>query len=189
MADQESRNLLGLLNGVAKYTYYGDNEVTNEFLKEELYPNISEDEFQKLLMKHTGLLKSIISADMDYNQLAAFLSSHTKKREGGITEEQAAVYSKFWKNHKVKIHDSVISQSTWNSTLKSVSWRIDLKTQARHIDQLHTPSAIVELQLTNGNGCDKKEADVVRFEMDEEKLTNMISSLEEIEKQISSHCQ
>ncbi|XP_078000817.1 COMM domain-containing protein 1-like [Glandiceps talaboti] len=188
MADQGSRSLLGLLNGIAKSTYYGDIDVTNDFLKEELYPNMSLDEFQALLTKCTSLLKSIASADMDFNQLEAFLTSHTKKRAGGITEEQAAVFAKFWKNHKAKIHESIVSQSTWNNTLKNVSWRIDLKTQARHIDQLHAPTAIVELQLANGQEK-TKETEVVRFEMDEDKLSGVIKKLEDIEKQISVHCQ
>ncbi|XP_070576865.1 COMM domain-containing protein 1-like [Ptychodera flava] len=188
MADQGSRSLLGLLNGIAKYTYYGDTVITDGFLKEELYPNTAEDEFQTLLTKCKTLMKSIASADMDYNQLEAFLTSHTKKKEGGITKEEATVFTKFWKNHKTKIHDSIVSQSTWNNTLKNVSWRIDLKTQARHIDQLHTPTAIVELQLANGQ--DKsKEAEVVRFEMDEEKLSSVIKNLEDIQKQINVHCQ
>ena len=96
----------------------------------------------------------MVSADMDFNQLEAFLTSHTKKKEGGITEEQAKIYMKFWKTHKAKIHDSVIAQNTWNSTLKSVNWRIDIKSQAKHIDQINTPTAIMELQIANHN--DKK---------------------------------
>lgn len=40
-------------------------------------------------------------------------------------------------------------QTTFGKTLKNVSWRIDLKAQAKKLDQINTPTAIVELQLAN----------------------------------------
>uniref|UniRef100_H3BEU9 COMM domain-containing protein 1 n=1 Tax=Latimeria chalumnae TaxID=7897 RepID=H3BEU9_LATCH len=90
--------------------------------------------------------QSIASADMDLNQLEAFLTAQTKK-QGGITAEQAAVIAKFWKNHKARIRESLISQSRWENTLRNLNWRVDLKTQSRHMDQINTPVAIVEMEL------------------------------------------
>ena len=46
-------------------------------------------------------------------------------------------------------------QNTWGNTLKSLSWRIDIKSQAKHIDQLNTPTAIVEVQVGPSNTADK----------------------------------
>ncbi|XP_009280872.1 PREDICTED: COMM domain-containing protein 1 isoform X1 [Aptenodytes forsteri] len=89
---------------------------------------------------------SIASADMDLNQLEAFLTAQTKK-QGGITSDQAAVIAKFWKNHRIKIHESLINQSRWDNVLKNMNWRVDLKSQSRHIDQINTPVAIVEMEL------------------------------------------
>ncbi|MGH0137243.1 UNVERIFIED_CONTAM: hypothetical protein FKN15_063073 [Acipenser sinensis] len=89
---------------------------------------------------------SIASADMDFNQLEAFLTAQTKK-QGGVSAEQAAVLSKFWKNHKSKIRESLISQSRWDNSLRNVSWRVDLKTQSRHTDQVSAAVAVVELEL------------------------------------------
>lgn len=91
-------------------------------------------------------LQSIASADMDLNQLEAFLTAQTKK-QGGITPDQAAVIAKFWKNHRTQIHESLISQSRWDHVLKNMNWRVDLKSQLRHIDQINTPVAIVEMEL------------------------------------------
>ncbi|XP_061317365.1 COMM domain-containing protein 1 isoform X4 [Pezoporus flaviventris] len=90
--------------------------------------------------------KSIASADMDLNQLEAFLTAQTKK-QGGITSDQAAVIAKFWKNHRMKIHESLINQSRWGNVLKNINWRVDLKSQSRHMDQINTPVAIVEMEL------------------------------------------
>uniref|UniRef100_A0A8C5REF6 COMM domain-containing protein 1 n=1 Tax=Laticauda laticaudata TaxID=8630 RepID=A0A8C5REF6_LATLA len=96
------------------------------------------------------------SADMDSNQLEAFLTAQTKK-PGGITTDHAIVIAKFWKNQRAKIHESLINQSKWENSLKNISWRVDLKTQSRHIDQMNSPVAIVEMELEkNGQMKEKK---------------------------------
>ncbi|XP_072030848.1 COMM domain-containing protein 1-like [Amphiura filiformis] len=187
MADEEEiRRVVGLLNGLAKREYYGNKDISDDFLKTELYPDDSEEDFSVRLTKCKNLLKSIASADMDFNQLEAFLTSHTRKKEGGITKNQATAFSKFWKSNKVKIHESMVAKNTWGNTLKSLSWRIDIKSQAKHIDQLNTPTAIVELQIAESQASDK-EADVVRFEMDEEKLVQVTQSLNEIEERLAAY--
>lgn len=186
MAD-ETKSLSGLLNGIARRLYYNDAEINDEFLKTQLYPNISDEDFQQLIHKSTNIVKSMASTDMDFNQLEAFLKSQTKKKEHAITEDEAKVYAKFWKNHKTKIHDSLVNQCTWNNTLKNVNWRIDIKTQARNLEQINTPTAIVELQLAKNKNS--KESETVRFEMDEEKLTKVLSNLQEVEEQITAYCQ
>lgn len=56
MAD-ETKTLVALLNGITKRTYYGEEEITNEFLKSEIYPNMSDDEFNSLIAKCASLLK------------------------------------------------------------------------------------------------------------------------------------
>ncbi|XP_013387976.1 COMM domain-containing protein 1-like [Lingula anatina] len=185
MAD-EAKSLLALLNGIARKDFYNDTDITHDLLKSELYADMSEEDFQNLMKKSTNLIKSMSSADMDFNQLEAFLTSQTRKKDGGLTEEQAKVYAKFWKNHKTKIHDSLVAQSTWDNTLKSVNWRIDIKTQAKHIEQINTPTAIVEVQLESAKD---KTQETQTFEMDEEKLKDVLSSIQDIEKQIVQYCQ
>ncbi|VTJ75891.1 Hypothetical predicted protein [Marmota monax] len=83
---------------------------------------------------------------MDFNQLEAFLTAQTKK-QGGITSDQAAVISKFWKSHKTKIRESLMNQSRWDNGLRGLSWRVDAKSQSRHSSQIHTPVAIIELEF------------------------------------------
>ncbi|XP_042301324.1 COMM domain-containing protein 1 isoform X5 [Sceloporus undulatus] len=107
---------------------------------------MAPQEFAALRAKAAGLLKSIASADMDTNQLEAFLTAQTKK-PGGITSDQAAVIAKFWRNHRMKIRDNLINQSKWENSLKNLSWRVDFKSQSRNIDQLSSPVAIVEMEL------------------------------------------
>ncbi|XP_030346652.1 COMM domain-containing protein 1 isoform X2 [Strigops habroptila] len=126
-------------------------------------------------------VRSIASADMDLNQLEAFLTAQTKK-QGGITSDQAAVIAKFWKNHRMKIHESLIDQSRWDNVLKNMNWRVDLKSQSRHIDQINTPVAIVEMEL----GKIGQESEFLCLEFDEAKVSQMLKKLSEIEESMNS---
>ena len=55
--------------------------------------------------------------------------------------------------HKLtlQIHQQLVEQNLWGNRLKAFSWRIDVKTKARHIEQLNQPAAIMELQLSGSN--------------------------------------
>jgi adenine deaminase len=143
------KNFVGLLNGLARRTYFAEEDITDDFLKQELYPDLSQEEFDALHKKCDALMKNIVAADMDFNQLEAFLTSQRKKRQGAITEGQSAAIVKFWKSQKSKIHDVLVDKSRWNNKLKDLSWRIDFKSQARHVSQLNTPVAIVEMKFQN----------------------------------------
>ncbi|KAI0243024.1 hypothetical protein LSAT2_009230 [Lamellibrachia satsuma] len=68
-----------------------------------------------------------------------------------------------------------------------MSWRIDVETRARHADQVSTPTAIVELQIAS-NKQPQKDAEVVRFEMDENTLAKTLESLKDIDSVIAKHC-
>ncbi|XP_070336088.1 COMM domain-containing protein 1 isoform X2 [Odocoileus virginianus] len=154
-----------------------------------------------------GVEKSIASADMDFNQLEAFLTAQTKK-QGGITPEQAAVISRFWKSHKTKIRESLMNQSRWDSGLRGLSWRVDGKSQSRHSPQIHTPVAIMELEigksgqdlykskckdlylpvwsLTNGLHLEAPESEFLCLEFDELKVNQVLKKLSEVEESIST---
>ena len=43
-----------------------------------------------------------------------------------------------------------MEQNLWGSRLKGLSWRVDVKTKARDIEQLNQPTAIMEMQLDRG---------------------------------------
>lgn len=124
---------------------------------------------------------------MDFNQLEAFLTSQMKRREAAMTEEEASAYRKFWKVHKNKIHDTLVSKTNWNNSLKKVSWRIDVKSQSKSAENINEPSAIVELQIENPEESQKTE--VVQFEMDESRLAHVLQNMKDIEDQIVQYCQ
>uniref|UniRef100_A0A8B9I4H1 COMM domain-containing protein 1 n=2 Tax=Anser TaxID=8842 RepID=A0A8B9I4H1_9AVES len=181
-AGSEGCKALGaLLSGIAQAAYHGNAALTAELLRGQLYPEAAPEEFAALRAKMGGLLQSIASADMDLNQLEAFLTAQTKK-QGGITSDQAAVLAKFWKNHRVKIHESLVNQSRWDNVLKNMNWRVDLKSQSRHIDQINTPVAIVEMEL----GKNGQESEFLCLEFDEAKVSQMLKNLSEIEESMTA---
>ncbi|XP_029424873.1 COMM domain-containing protein 1 isoform X2 [Nannospalax galili] len=157
---ESSKALSGLLNGLAQNAFHGHSGITEELLRSQLYPEVPAEEFRPFLAKMRGILKSVASADMDFNQLEAFLTAQTKK-QGGITGEQAAVISKFWKSHKIKIRESLVSQSRWDNGFRGLSWRVDAKSQSRHSAQIHTPVAIIELEFgKSGQTCNPSTGEV-----------------------------
>ncbi|XP_073410138.1 COMM domain-containing protein 1 isoform X1 [Dendrobates tinctorius] len=182
MADVESSKALsGLLSGISQRRYYRNTEITDELLQTELYPELPPDEFRALHDKMQGIIKSIVSADMDINQIEAFLTAQTKK-QGGITAEQSLVIAKFWKNHKKKIRESVINQNRWENTLKSLKWRIDVRSQSRQTDQVSSSAAIVELEI----GAEDKDSEFLCLELDETKMNEILKKLSEVEENLAT---
>lgn len=58
MANVEAtKSLSGLLNGISQTVYHNNREITEELLKNELYPELSQEEFKALHDKMKGLLK------------------------------------------------------------------------------------------------------------------------------------
>ena len=53
-----------------------------------------------------------------------------------------------------------MEQNLWGNRLNGFSWRIDVKTKARHIKQLNEPTAILEMQLST---CSKGSSKVKYF--------------------------
>ncbi|CAL9701036.1 unnamed protein product [Knipowitschia caucasica] len=185
MADAEAavKSLSGLLNGITKQVYYNNPDITEELLKNELYPEVSQDEFSALLEKMRGLLKSIASADMDQAQLEAFLTAQTKRRQGGsgLSSEQAAVLSRFWKSHRSKVREALLNQSRWEPALRGLSWRVDV--QAAHGRGDTAPSgavALVELEL----GRSGESSEFVCLEMDETKVNLVLKKMADIQQSI-----
>lgn len=43
------------------------------------------------------------------------------------------VFLKFWRSERSKIHEALQKKSNWNSSLKNLSWRIDVKTASRDV--------------------------------------------------------
>lgn len=85
---------------------------------------------------------------MDQAQLEAFLTAQTRKQGGGgLSPEQAAALSRFWKTHRARVRESLLSQSRWEPGLRALKWRVDLHTSSSRGELTNSPVALVELEL------------------------------------------
>ena len=141
-----NKKLLAFLNGIAKRKYF-DEEISDEMLRDQVLDGMDRDEYSALVSKFEKLINSIVTSDMDFNQLDIFLQSQMKKKDGYLSSSDAATLTKFWKLQKNKIHEKLVALTTWDNELKSLSWRVDACSKARHISELNQTSAIVEIQL------------------------------------------
>ncbi|XP_054460833.1 COMM domain-containing protein 1 [Anoplopoma fimbria] len=183
MADVDAtKSLGGLLNGIAQKVYYNNTEITEELLKNELYAELPQDEFTALHGRMKGLLKSIAAADMDHGQLEAFLTAQARRQGGGgVTAEQAAALSRFWKSQRVRVRESLLAQSRWEPGLRGLSWRVDLQTAASRGDAAHGgPVALMELEL----GRAGQDSEFVCLEFDETKVNQVLKQMSDIQESI-----
>lgn len=47
----------------------------------------------------------------------------------------------------MQIHERLVAGCVWDRHLKGVSWRVDVRTRARYLEQLNQPTGIVEMKL------------------------------------------
>eukprot|EP00052_Salpingoeca_macrocollata_P034156 m.10649 g.10649 ORF g.10649 m.10649 type:complete len:186 (-) comp6030_c0_seq1:23-580(-) len=173
-----------LLNGLCQRLYFGDETMTAEFLKGELYSEMPEEEFQMLHKSAERLLTNIVSSDMDFAKLERFLGAQAaKKTEGALTEEQAQAFAKFWKAQRSKVQERLSELSCWEKKLAAVSWRVDVKTKSRHIEELNDATGILELKLDQGSG---KSAEVVQVEVDRTQLNTLLREVAAIEQELKA---
>ncbi|XP_034044956.1 COMM domain-containing protein 1 [Thalassophryne amazonica] len=161
---------------------YGNAEVTEELLKNELYPEVPQDDFKALYEKMKALVKSIATADMDHSQLEAYLTAQTKKHGGGrLSTEQAAALSRFWKSHRTRVRESLLAQSHWEPGLRGLSWRVDLQTAASQEGAADSgPVALLELEL----GRAGQDSEFVCLEFDEAKVNQLLKKMSDIQQSI-----
>lgn len=62
------------------------------------------------------------------------------------------------------------------------SWRLDVLTKSRHVDELNTPAVIMEMKVDKSG----ESTDVVRFEMGRNQIDEMLTQVDDIEAQIKS---
>ena len=171
------KQVLGLLNGLAKRDYYGDSQITNTFLKEQLFPDLSEDDFGLILTEYESILNNMIYSDMDAEQLEAYLTSQLNKKQSSIMEEQKAMITKFWNSNKQKLHRLMVERSTFNNTMKSFKWRVDIDYKDNNA-QVSEPKVIFEIGVDTPDGVPQKK---IMFESDAETMDKMIEHTEKIE--------
>lgn len=65
MAD-DAKKFLALLNGIARRTYFGEDELSDDFLASQIYPDMPTDESSALIAKCTTLIKVTTESRMTH---------------------------------------------------------------------------------------------------------------------------
>ncbi|CAF92527.1 unnamed protein product, partial [Tetraodon nigroviridis] len=183
MAEMDATKALsGLLNGIAQKEFYNKAEVTEELLRTELFPETPREEFTALHSKMRSLLKAMASADMDAAQLEAFLTAQTRRQGGGLSAEQGAVLSRFWKAQRARVRESLLAQSRWEPSLRGLRWRVDLPAAAgQGPPAAHAgPVALLELEL----GPAAQDPQLVCLELDEAGVTRVLEKMADIQSSL-----
>ena len=177
------KSVFGLLNGLAKKLYYGEKNITDEFLQTQLYPDSSAEEFGMILSKFEQILKNIAYSNMDLRQLDAFLSSQAKKKPDFLSEGDIASVTKFWKQNKSKIHTELLNRNM-GRRVTDIKWRISVTSKGS--DQQADESKVVfNIETQEGD----EDTEFVRFEANETQLNSMVNEIENIEKRIVNFIQ
>ena len=100
-----------------------------------------------------------------------------------LSEQQKELVVRFWRNQRGKVHDLLRQNSTFNNTLQRMAWRVDVVSHAKQLGQLNTPAAIVEMQLASRG---EQAVEVLRFEMDKEKLAQVLAEIHAIESKLAA---
>ncbi|XP_026524206.1 COMM domain-containing protein 1 [Notechis scutatus] len=88
---EPAKPLLGLLNGIAQATFYGNTEITEELLREQLYPETASQEFGVLLAKMKGIVKEseLLTMEFDETELNEMLKKLSEIEDSIISLTQA----------------------------------------------------------------------------------------------------
>ncbi|KAG7234472.1 hypothetical protein INR49_004761 [Caranx melampygus] len=169
MADVEAAKALsGLLNGIAQRVYYNNGEVTEELLRSELFPELPQDD---LLPQQTWTTPSSRPSSRP----------RPGSRVGGVSAEQAAALSRFWKSQRLRVRESLLAQSRWEPGLRGLSWRVDLQTAAGRGDAAHGgPVTLMELEL----GRTGQDSEFVCLEFDEARVNEMLKKMADVQESI-----
>ncbi|KYR00545.1 COMM domain-containing protein 1 [Tieghemostelium lacteum] len=172
-----------LLGFLLKREYENDESLSSlDSLKEMIFSevDISMESIESMYIKCLNFIKNSIASD--YN-LSTFESIVKENKE--FTDMQQECLIKFWKLNKKKIHEIIYKKTRFNNSLSKMSWRIDLKTKTKDIEEINEAVSIVELKLSNSINSSNSNK-LIRFEMDRAQLENTLQNINNIQKHLQA---
>eukprot|EP01118_Nematostelium_gracile_P010347 TRINITY_DN3553_c0_g1_i1.p1 TRINITY_DN3553_c0_g1~~TRINITY_DN3553_c0_g1_i1.p1 ORF type:complete len:145 (-),score=44.56 TRINITY_DN3553_c0_g1_i1:15-449(-) len=103
-------------------------------------------------------------------------------KETTISDKEQEELIRRWRVERPKVHERLVNESTWNNRLEKLSWRIDSKTKSRKVNEMNELTSIVEMKLASS---EKKQSEVVRFEMTQDQLKKVLAQVNHIQQQIT----
>uniref|UniRef100_A0A7S0F5S7 COMM domain-containing protein n=1 Tax=Hanusia phi TaxID=3032 RepID=A0A7S0F5S7_9CRYP len=105
-------------------------------------------------------------------------------KEQDLSEEVSETLLNVWRRNESKIREEAKKKSFWGNSLKRLSWRVDVSTKSRYVEDLNEPCAIMELNMSNSG--DGENANTVKFEIDRDMLARMNEEVTRLQELISS---
>jgi hypothetical protein len=88
----------------------------------------------------------------------------------------------FWNNEREKIHNAILQKSTYNNSITSLKWRIDVEAANKKNTEIsNEPTALFELQFKK---VISDKTSTAKFEMNRLQVQEMVKTLDQIQKKI-----
>ncbi|EFA80769.1 COMM domain-containing protein 1 [Heterostelium album PN500] len=183
----EAKQFQSLLGFLLKREYEKDESLSSLSSLQEMIFSGSDLTEEFILSTYNKCINIIERASYSDVDLTAFESLI---KDNDFTQQQQEGLTKFWKTNKKKIHDIVNRRTRFNNSLDKMSWRLDLKTKSKDVEEMNEPTAIVELDLTKNlrSSTEKKQQQQkIRFEMDRNQLQDTLEQINIIQKLINGN--
>lgn len=184
MEEVNPKKVLALLNGVRQRVFENNEQVTPAMLKERVFADddhISEDLLGKLCGLCARIMREAAFNAWEPSELEAVL------KKTPLPEPMQDIFVRFWAQQRPAVVERARTESAWNDSLSSLSWRIDLRSSSSGEGKLDMSSskasAIVEMVVGQKGGGESSN-EIVRFEMDREQLAQTRRSIAEIEAKL-----
>eukprot|EP00293_Proteomonas_sulcata_P015138 CAMPEP_0184302884 /NCGR_PEP_ID=MMETSP1049-20130417/12750_1 /TAXON_ID=77928 /ORGANISM="Proteomonas sulcata, Strain CCMP704" /LENGTH=177 /DNA_ID=CAMNT_0026614279 /DNA_START=147 /DNA_END=680 /DNA_ORIENTATION=+ len=139
-------------------------------------PSVQPEALEEQLTICRARLEEAAAAGYNSAQLEGVL----KGEESGDPALSEAILV-VWRRNESKVQEVVRSKSFWGNKLQRMSWRVDVTSQSRRVEEINQPCAIVEVQI----GSQASNPEFVRFEMEKEMLSQMHEEVQKLQSLIS----
>ena len=115
-----------------------------------------------------------------------------------VSEAHSSCFLRFWRDNHSSILKHILTRSSLRPSFTSMSWRVDQHVMSRHQSQevsedegeALSSSAIFEIltkapQVSNGKSSSSSQS-VLRFEVNEQELTTLLDTFDQIEASFAS---
>jgi COMM domain len=178
-----------LLVAITKRSFYGDVELTDDYIADNLYAGVDIDRveiFSQIASFQEVCVYVCVCVHWAYLNMSEIISVHIitsggvvssrlvrfipqilvkagegnwdpakleegLKRSSTINPDHAKVLVAFWSSEREKVHAQLVLDTRWNRSLKSLSWRVDVKATSKSDSEINEPVALFEFVTSAGN--------------------------------------
>jgi len=88
----------------------------------------------------------------------------------------------YWNNEREKIHNALLLSSTYNNSVTSLKWRIDVEAANKKNTEANEPTALFEIQFKKG--ASDNASSPAKFEMNRLQVAEIVNTFDLIQKKI-----